>query len=367
LDIGQAILLGLLVFVSRYLTRGPVYFVDGPRLVRCIQNRTFVIQPPGYWLYARLGGLFPDSGFGLTLINEIFSAVGVAAFFLLCRRLELDRKLSWAAALCYGSIFYLWFAGDIQSSYASQILFPPLLVLLFLSYRDSRTAWRLLACGLCFALGSGLRPSDGAFLTPLFLFLTFQLVPGWRPRALLIATASVLCLAWYIPTQIASRAAHPPGLNAVLDMAHPTSVFVAGVGARSIANSIRVVLPLLAAFWMLFPGLSFNRSRFQNRMLAIWIMPGLLFFLLVYMADAVYLTYLTAAAILLVALSRQQLPALSMLMLCAAFNISLFLCARPLRGHGRVDQALDFYVVKYCNYGIKHQWISTPGHGGNVP
>jgi hypothetical protein len=98
-DIVQAALLGLLVFVSRFVTRGPVYFVDGPRLTQCIRDRTFVIQPPGYWLDAHLGGLFLDPGFGLTLINEIFSAAGVAVFFLLCRKFDLDRKMSWAASL----------------------------------------------------------------------------------------------------------------------------------------------------------------------------------------------------------------------------------------------------------------------------
>lgn len=366
-DIGQALLLGVLIFVSRYLTRGPVYFVDGPRIVRCIQDRTFVIQPPGYWLYAHLGGLFPDPGSGLTFINEIFSAAGVAVFFLLCRRFNLETKMSLAASLCYGSIFYVWFAGDIQSSYASQILFPPLLVLLFLNYRNSGTMWRLLACGLCFALGAGLRPSDGAFLAPLFLFLTFQFMPEWKPRILAVTAAAVLCLVWYIPTQVASGAAQTVSLGTQLDLARPTSIFIAGVGTRSIANMLRVLLPLLVAFWLLIPAVTFDRSQFQNRMLAIWIAPGMIFFFLVYIADTVYFCYLTSAIILVVGLSRQKRPACALLILCALFNLCLFACSRPLRGGGRTDQAFNFYVVKYCDYGVRHEWSSTLGRGGIVP
>jgi len=100
-DVGQASLLGLVVFLSRYLTKGPVYYVDGPILVRCILDRTYVIQPPGYWLFARLGGLFGDPAFGLQFLNETFSALGAVVFFLLCRKLGLGKGMAWVASVCY--------------------------------------------------------------------------------------------------------------------------------------------------------------------------------------------------------------------------------------------------------------------------
>jgi hypothetical protein len=114
--------------------------------VQCIVNHTYFIQSPGYWLFAHLGGLFPDLSFGLQFLNEFFSAAGVAIFFLLCRKLDLNRLVACAAPVSYGSIFFVWLAGDIHSSYALQMVFAPLLVYLFLNYSDRESAFRLLVC-----------------------------------------------------------------------------------------------------------------------------------------------------------------------------------------------------------------------------
>jgi 4-amino-4-deoxy-L-arabinose transferase-like glycosyltransferase len=366
-DIGQASILLLLVFLSRYFTRGPVYYVDGPILVQCIRDHTYVIQPPGYWLFARMGGLFSDPAFGLRFMNEVFSAAGVAIFFLLCRKFELDRRMAWAASICYASIFFVWLAGDIHSSYATQVLFAPLLAYLFLCYRDRSSILRLVACGVCFAAGAGLRPSDGAFLAPLFAFLALQFVQGGRRKILLGAITAALCLAWYIPGQAAARTAHIVTMGRYIDIVRPMSLLLSGIEPRAIGNTVRVVLPLLVAFGILGPALPLKRGSFENRMIALWITPGMLFFFFFYMADPVYFTYLTAAVVLLAALSRQRSRAIILLMSCAAFNISLFFFARPLRRDNRIDQALNFYVVKYCDYGITHQWTSTIGRGGHIP
>ncbi len=132
-----------LVFVSRYLTRGGLYFVDGPRIVRAIHNHTYVIQPPGYWIYAHIGAMFHDPAYGLLLVNELFSAAGAVIFFLLSRQFGLSTKTAVLTALAYSSIFFVWFAGDIQSSYASQILFAPLTIYLFLLYQNRRSSLRI--------------------------------------------------------------------------------------------------------------------------------------------------------------------------------------------------------------------------------
>jgi len=366
-DLMQASVLGIVVFISRYLTRAPVYYVDGPSLVQSILHHTYVIQPPGYWLFARVGGLFTDPALGLQLLNEFFSATGAAVFFMLCRKLSLDRKMAWSASLCYASIFFIWLAGDIHSSYASQMLFAPLLVYLFVCYRDHASVFYLLACGICFAFGSGFRPSDGGFLAPLFIFLAYQLIQGWRRRVLLI-TVTVFCgLVWYIPGQAASRAAHIITMGHYINIVRPMSLLLSGITSRTLGNVVRVILPFFVAFGILIPVLFFKHGRFENRIIVVWVAPGMLFFLTVYMADPVYFTYLSGALVLLAALSRQQTKALVLLILCFVFNVALFLFARPVQGNNRVEQALNFYVVKYCDYGITHQWKSTIGSGAIVP
>jgi Dolichyl-phosphate-mannose-protein mannosyltransferase len=363
----QATLLGILVFLSRYLTRAKLYYVDGPILVRCIQNRTYVIQSPGYWLFAHMGGIFTDPAYGLQFWNQLFSSVGVAVFFLTCCKLGIGRPMAWMASIAYGSIFFVWLAGVVHSSYGSQILFAPLTLYCALCYRDKPTILRLLACGVSYAVGAGLRPSDGAFLAPLFLFLVFRCVEKWQRRILLLLVTATLCLSWYIPTQLALRAAHTASAGNQLSFAREVSPLLVGINLRSLANTLRVVFPILTAFWMLSPAMFFQRSREQNMILLLWITPGLGFMLFVFMADPVYLTFMSGAIILMAALSMQRPAAFGFLLLCAIFNIGLFLGAAPIRGASRADQAVNFYIVKYCFYGVRHQWTSTIGKGAVVP
>jgi hypothetical protein len=357
-----SVVLFILVSLSRYFTRGRLYYVDGPRLVQSIRHHTYVIQAPGYWLYAHLGGLFPDPAAGLSILNIIFSGAGASVFYLLGRKFGLPLKTSFLAALAYSSIFFLWFAGDVHSSYASQILFAPLTIYLFVSYCQKPSRLLLTACCASYAAGAGLRPSDGAFLGPLFLFMTFRFISGWKTRVTTIFLTCLLCLAWYVPTKIALTTAHS---NTVKDqlasLAFQVSPLLVGINARSVANVIRVLLPILVAFWMLIPTLFSRRASTVNWILALWAFPGLFFFTLIYMADACYLTFLAGAIILTCALSSKKRYVPAILTTCFLFNSSVFLLARPVSSRTRAAQALNFYVIKYCHYGIRHQWSSTIG------
>jgi hypothetical protein len=363
----QAALLGILVFFSRYLTRANLYYVDGPILVHCIQNGTYVIQSPGYWLFTHMGGIFADPAYGLQFWNQLFSSIGVAVFFLTCCKFGTGRPIAWIASIAYSSIFFVWLAGVVHSSYGSQILFSPLTLYCALCYRDKPTILRLLACGVSYAMGAGLRPSDGAFLGPLFLFFVFRYVEGWQRRVLILLVTATLCLSWYIPTQLAMRHAHTASTGNQLSFAREVSPLLVGINLRSIANTLRVILPILTAFWMLLPAVFFQRSREHNMILLLWITPGLGFMLFVFMADPVYLTFMAGAIILMVALSTPRPAAFGLLLLCAIFNVGLFLGAAPIRGASRVDQAVNFYIVKYCFYGVRHQWTSTIGKGAVIP
>ncbi|MGC1781654.1 MAG: glycosyltransferase family 39 protein [Acidobacteriaceae bacterium] len=362
-EAGYPLAIAAVVFLSRYLTRGGLYYVDGPRLVRAILDHTYVVQRPGYWLYCRLGSIFRDPALGLIVLNEVFSAAGVAVFFLLCRRMHLNLRTSVLAALAYSSIFFVWFAGDVQSSYASQILFAPLTIYCFLRYWDKPSRLWLIASAVSFAIGTGLRPSDGAFLAPLTLYMLLQFVGSWKERCFFLLLTGVACLGWYIPTQMALRASHAAHLGVQLgSLAYQVSPLLTGINARSIANILRVTLPLFAAFWMLLPLLFLHRSRRENWIFALWVAPGLAFFSLIYMADATYLTFLAGGVILFAATAKRPNAAAALLLLCFVFNVALFVGARPLRSTGKFDTAVNFYVVKYCNYGIRHQWSSTIGH-----
>jgi hypothetical protein len=364
----SASVLSLLTFISRYLTRGPVYMVDGPSLVAAIAAKTYVIQPPGYWLFAHLGGMFHDPASGLAFWNRFFSAIGVGVIFLICRKLARPNLVCWFGALAYSSVFFAWFAGDTHSSYPSQMLFPALFLYCALLYMERPSIFRLIAWAAVFSVGAGLRPSDGAFMVPLYLYFLFQWVSSNRDRALFVLTTAFFCLLWYLPTHAALNASNGFTFNVALGRAfRERSLLLCGVTPGSVLNMVRVLLPMCFAFWMFLPSIFMDGRKNLKTVLILWILPGLSFLLFVYMADADYLTFCTGSLILAVALRENVRLAVSMLLVCFVWNTGLFLSFSPLSGDGNVGQLVNFYVVKYCHYGIIHHWTSTLGAHGIVP
>jgi 4-amino-4-deoxy-L-arabinose transferase-like glycosyltransferase len=162
----RPLVVGLLVLVERLLCRGGLYFNDGPAHLQAINTQVYVIQPPGYWLFNRIAGLFSDPLVAITIMNIGFSVVGTIVFYYTAR-LFTDANKAFIASVAYSAIFFVWFSGAIHSTYASQLLFPGLLFYLLLRYDSERKVWMLVAAGVSFALGTGFRPSDGAFLLPM--------------------------------------------------------------------------------------------------------------------------------------------------------------------------------------------------------
>ena len=69
------LLLFVFTLVSRAVTSGPPYFADAPSHLACIAARTFVIQPPGYWLFNRFCGLFPAPEHAFHMSDEEYEAL----------------------------------------------------------------------------------------------------------------------------------------------------------------------------------------------------------------------------------------------------------------------------------------------------
>ena len=367
-DLAFVCVLILLTAATRIANRGALYFVDGPRIVWSIRVGLYTIQPPGYLTLAHLAALFRDPAFGLAFWAVTFSSVGSGAFYLLCRLRQSDRLLCLLAALGFMSVYYVWFAGEIHSSYASQILFPSLaLFCFFRSQANNSMPWTM-SWALAAAAGMALRPSDGVFLVPLWVYLLLRYKRQVRVWATFIALNLIAYLAWYIPTQhaLAFSRQGSTGTTILMSM-HTTSLLFTGINGRSLANLARVVVPLMVAFWALTPAVFTKRTWEDNRVAAIWAVPGLCFFALGYMADPTYLVFLTGAIFWLVITAYNRRRALVSLSLCIVFNAGLFLFAEPLREAGLAHQIGNFYVVKYCRYGIQHQWSSTVGDGGRVP
>ncbi|MGD0156491.1 MAG: glycosyltransferase family 39 protein [Terracidiphilus sp.] len=367
-------LLTLFVLVSRILCRGPLYFADGPGHIASIQSKTYIIQPPGYWLFDRTAGLFSDPALAITVMNILFSVAGVVAFYYTACFFT-SRINSFLAALAYATIFYIWFSGEIHSTYASQILFPVGTYYLLLSYERDRSKWMLWLAALIFAVGAGLRPTDGMFLIPMVLYFAVFRMPR-KAAFLFLSLITVLCLGWLIPTWVAFER-YDDGVKAfatyVTSVSKMQSVLT-GVRMYTLANPVRYVLPLVIGFWpvlaLVFRNALRNRSDWRVKSLLVWIVPGSLFFILSLMVCAPYLDFLTAA-ILLLAVSAPSAWAGRLLIVTAVWNSFVFLALGPIPSQRLSVNVVNGFVLRCTRGGIEQRYntilsdmqhLDTPGH-----
>ena len=339
---------------TRLLCRGPVYFADGPAHIQSIVDKVYVIQPPGYWLFNRIAGLFDNPVLAIVTMNILFSVAGIVAFYY-AASFFTGRWNAFLAALAYSTVFYIWFSGEVHSTYASQILFPVATFCALLHYDRDRIRWVLwLAAGL-FALGAGLRPSDGAFMIPMVLYFAIFRLPR-KEAIIFLSLITVFCLGWFIPTCVALSKYHDHQNGAVgyvSDIVKVKSILT-GVNSYTLGNILRYTVPLLAAFW---PVLGFavlrivrNWQDWRVKAMVIWIVPGSLFFLLSLITDAPYLNFLSAAILLL------AVTAPRMMIVTALWNAILFFAISPVPSQKLVVNIANCYVLKYTRYGIQHQW-----------
>ena len=350
----QSAVLALITLATRITCHGSVYFADGPAHIRAIATKMYVIQPPGYWLFDRIASLFPDPTLAISAMNILFSVAGVVIFYLTALHFG-SRTNAFLAALAYSSISYIWFAGEVHSTYASQILFPILLFYALLKFDSDRAPWRMGLAVCIFALGAGLRPFDGLFLIPMLAFFCFERMPR-KQGVLYLSLALILCLAWIIPTGLAYRHAYGGmrGVLAYMLLIMKVRSITTGVNAGTMANVVRYVFPLLVAFWAVLPAVSANafrnRKEWRVQMMLLWILPGSLFFILSYISDAPYLTFLSAAILLLgIGSSR-------MLIVAMIWNAVIFLLIAPMPSHNLLVNTWNIDIGKYTLYAIHHQW-----------
>lgn len=347
-------LLALYTLLTRLLCSSALFFADGPAHVKAILAKVYIIQPPGYWLFNRVAGFFPDPASAIAGMNILFSVAGVVTLYFTAL-IFTKRWNAFLAALAYANIFYLWFSGEVHSTYASQILFPVWLFYTLIRYERERKGWLLFLSALVFAVGAGLRPSDGIFLFPMVLYFAISRL-SWKTSASYLVLVFVLCLSWVIPTAVAfdeSKSGTYSAFHYVASIIRVRSILT-GVNSGTIANVVRYVLPLLAAFWLLLPTIALkilhDRKEWHVRMLLFWLIPGSLFLTLIYIADAPYLNFLTACFLLLALMAPRRLA------LTAVCNLAVFLFFSPIPTHHLAINVWNCDIGKYTRFSLQHQW-----------
>jgi 4-amino-4-deoxy-L-arabinose transferase-like glycosyltransferase len=346
------------VFASRALTSTSAYFCDGPLHVAAVQHHTYVIQAPGYWLFNRTAGLFPDPEIGISIMNWLFSAGGSVAFYLALRKFA-PESVARVAAIAYASIFFAWFSGNIHSTYASQLFFPVAVLLCLLHYRKTYTLNWLIGASALFALGAGFRPSDGVFFGPAFLFALRK--AKWKHILVCVSVIAAICLAWFVPQRMALEHMTDPIAKSVRNqlLSIASGVVFSGFSSYAAANVVRYFLPLGVALFPLLPLILRNRG---DIFLWLWILPGTVFFLLVYVSDPPYLNFLLAPYLILAATSVvvSERRKVLLFLICAGFNIIFYLACRPVVVSNRrlqtVEYVLEADLGKYTYWYVRHHY-----------
>lgn len=364
------------VFASRAFTSSSAYFADARRYLAAIQNHIYVIQAPGYWLFNRIAGLWPDAEIGISMTNWLFSAAGATVFYLAVRRMT-SESVARVSSLAYATVFFAWLSGNVHSTYASQLFFPVAVFLCFLHYWESHHFGWLAAAGVLFAAGTGFRPSDGAFFAPAFLYGLSRC--DRKHAAGCLAIVFPLCLMWLIPQQMAlSRNTNPLEHDIGSHLGQMADGFlVIGFSKYAFSNAIRLGLPFVLA---LLPILLLIFGNWRQMFLWLWILPGMAFYLLIYFPEAPYLCYMLAALMLLAATNPQvaNRRKIRLLAACVALNLIFYLTWRPIKLANHRLQIAEYvleadagkctyyYVQHHCDPTLS-QLLHVRGYGQPVP
>jgi hypothetical protein len=302
-------------------------------------------QPPGYFLYVRLGMLansvFRDANTALVAISILASCGTVAVIHRLASDWFTSTSVGRPAAAFSGLLFVFsplaWFHGTVALTYIVEAFFSALVG--YLCWRVYSGAARLVfPAAAALGLAAGFRQSSLVVLAPLFFFSIRR-----APRRLVLGGIGTLCLvlmAWGIPMLRAGG-----GINAYASSLWSLWRLVPArqtIFTSSLFTSL-ARLCLIAVLYGLCFGcaalLPLSASESANRRLKffswIWLLPGLLLFTFVYLkfVNSGYLLVLLPPACVWLGFwaatwyENSSLPALKkvvLLVAAAAINFAIF-------------------------------------------
>jgi hypothetical protein len=340
---------------------GP-YFADAFRHIRAIDSGRMVIHAPGYLVFNLLGWtlshlLHISTAHALQGMNVVFSVAGAAVFYLVAVR--LNSASPFLLALAYACSPVVWFSGDVHSSYAASTFFAPLLLLMVEGER--RFVWG----SLVWALLAAFRASDGAFVLPWMIFQSRNFT--WKQRLAGIAVAAPVTAAWWALTneRYRSGGALSPMLYSGMQVHGLAQGVLAGnFNIHALVNAFHAVAGMTITWGLLLPAVCLGLAAARGdraesdragsdraRSMALYLAPGLAFFLLYYVADAPYFAYTAAAGMLLAGefLARGPVRRGQAVLGAAICGSLLFMfAARTVSSSGsRAKAVADAYFLKY--------------------
>jgi len=323
LDLLVLITLSVIVIISRISFMSKfLYDEDSVGYALAFTNYNIALHqphPPGYILLIALGKainvLFNDPNLSIIFINILFTILTIVFIYFLAKQM-ISRKFAIITALLliFNPIF--WVYGEISTSYLSAALFATLIALT--SYRvlkgDSRFIY---ISALVLGLAGGFRQDIILFMFPLWLYCLIYKNREPKRIVLGLVILAVTALLWFIPTIILTGGYETYSAVArrlfLISFSVNSVLFGADV-SNNINMGFRVLYwsivgigianIFILLFYIIFKIKSFKLSLFRNStfiFFALWIIPALIFFLLVLFAKPGYILLLLPTFALIMA------------------------------------------------------------------
>jgi hypothetical protein len=256
-------------------------------------------HPPGYIVYVYLGKalnlLTQDPQSSFVRLSIMFSGLAAAATFCLGKSM-FGRLSGFVAALFLLTNPLFWFYGEVALPHVLEVCFAALIALLLYKGRG-QSEKRIVVSALLLGIAAGIRQLTPVLLLPLFAFGLGK--AKTRSVVLAIVCLTIVSLLWFLPTVwLAGGWAEYMGIIRVHseEFIRPTSVFLGG-GFRALANNAiklvgsafyslgLVVVPVLVCPISEWTDLPIAHKSKRIRFLLCWMIPPILFYLLVHMGQ----------------------------------------------------------------------------------
>lgn len=268
-------------------------------------------HPPGYPLYVGVAWLFNQAvhepNASLVLVSVLLECVAVAAVYLLGRA-WLGVWPAVAAALALLCSVTFWSYGGIALAYPALAAVSTLLALLVYQTRfEGRN--RLVAAAAVYGLGAGFRPDLAVFLLPLLVFGAWRQPIGRLVPAGVVAVGGIAL--WLVPAMMLSGGPAEylavftayAGTDVVARYA-PTSTGLTGLLVNITDTALYLGYALYACVVLVAGALVLAWRRPHPSewprylLLAVWVAPMGLFYLLVHIGDPGYVFGILPALLL---------------------------------------------------------------------
>ena len=301
-------LLAAAVAVSRFAFRSrDLYDIDSVNFALGIGRFDPTVHqphPPGYFLYVCLGRLLTyfvhDANFALVLVSIAASTATVVMIWLLAKEWFGARAAGFAGLLFLFSPL-AWFHGTVALTYSVEAFFSALLGYLCWRIRGGEKSF-ILVTAILLGISAGIRPSSLLFLGPLFLY---SMLPApARNKLIGMAALAASLAAWFLPMIRASGGwdAYFGALLSLWRLVPSRDTVFNSSPATSMARACMIVFIGFLCFGAALPAAlrarrgSGQTDRARKIFTAVWVLPALCFFTLIFLkfVNSGYLLLLAA-------------------------------------------------------------------------